>query len=86
MTVAVQVRLAERDLAALDRLVEKGVFANRSGALRAGLTRLLREHREQEIDEAYRRGYEAYPQGDWVAEVGLAGLASLNRAERGGPL
>jgi Arc/MetJ-type ribon-helix-helix transcriptional regulator len=86
MTTQVPVRLTERDLAALDQLVDSGSFRNRSEALRAGLATLLHEHREHEIEAAYRRGYDAHPQEDWIAAVGLAGLTAFHRAEDGEPL
>ena len=78
-------RLTERDLAALDRLVETGAFASRSDALRAGLAALLREQRERDLERAYRRGYEKHPQEPWVGATGLAGLAAFDRAEGGEP-
>ena len=86
MTVQVPVRLTEKDLAALDSVVASGRFASRSEALRAGLERVLKEEREREIDEAYRRGYAAEPQEEWVGLIGLAGLAAFDRAEGGDPL
>jgi Arc/MetJ-type ribon-helix-helix transcriptional regulator len=78
--------MTDRDVAALDELVAEGRFASRSEALRAGLLRLLDEQREQEIEEAYRRGYGEQPQEEWVGQVGLHGLAELDRAEGGEPL
>ena len=86
MTTQVPVRLTDRDLAELDRLVEAGAFTNRSEALRAGLTTLLREHQEQAIEQAYRRGYEKHPQEPWVGANGLAALAAFDQAEGGEPL
>ncbi len=86
MTTQVPVRLTERDLAALDAAVASGRFANRSDALRAGLELVLRLEREREIDEAYARGYAEHPQEEWVAELGLAGLAAFHEAEGGQPL
>ena len=73
-------------MAALDAMVASGRFANRSEVLRAGLERVLREERERQIDEAYRRGYGDAPQPEWVGEIGLAGLAAFDRAEGGEPL
>jgi Arc/MetJ-type ribon-helix-helix transcriptional regulator len=70
----------------LDALVGKGRFANRSEGLRFALAALLREEREHEIEEAYRRGYGEQPQEEWVGEVGLALLAAFDRAEGGEPL
>jgi Arc/MetJ-type ribon-helix-helix transcriptional regulator len=78
--------MTDQDVAALDKLVAEGRFESRSDALRAGLARLLREEREREIAAAYRRGYGERPQDEWVGQVGLQGLAELDRAEGGGPL
>ena len=86
MTIQVPVRLTKEDVAALDEVVARGRFANRSDALRAGLARLLREERERAVDEAYRRGYAKHPQEDWLGQAGLAGLSAFDRAEGGEPL
>jgi Arc/MetJ-type ribon-helix-helix transcriptional regulator len=86
MTIQVPVRLTEEDVSALDAIVASGRFANRSEALRAGLEQVLRGERENAIDGAYRRGYGAKPQAEWLGEVGLAGLAAFDRAEGGDPL
>jgi Arc/MetJ-type ribon-helix-helix transcriptional regulator len=83
MTTQVPVRLTDSDLAALDAAIERGRFANRSEALRAGLEHVLREERNREIEGAYRRGYGAHPQEEWVGEVGLAGLIAFDRTENG---
>jgi Arc/MetJ-type ribon-helix-helix transcriptional regulator len=86
MTTQVPVRLTSEDLAALDRAIAAGRFANRSEALRAGLARVLREERERDIDEAYRRGYGEHPQEEWAGKAGLAGLAAFFAAEGDDPL
>lgn len=86
MTVQVPVRLTKEDVAALDTLVQRGRFGNRSEALRAALAELLREEREREIDEAYRRGYGKYPQEEWLGEWGLALMDEFHRAEGDDPL
>lgn len=78
--------MTEQDVAALDELVASGRFSSRSEALRAGFARLLREEREREIAEAYRRGYSKHPQEDWVGETGLAAFSAFDRAEGGEPL
>ncbi len=54
--------------------------------LREGLERVLREEREREIDEAYRRGYGADSREMSVGLIGLAGLEAFDRAEGGDPL
>jgi Arc/MetJ-type ribon-helix-helix transcriptional regulator len=80
MTVQVPVRLSDADVAALDAVIARGTFANRSDALRAGLKRVLREERERGIDEAYVAGYGKHPQATWVGELGIAALASFEPA------
>lgn len=77
----IPVRIPEEDARALDEVVARGRYASRSEALREGLALLLREEREREIEEAYRRGYEKYPQEDWIGETGLALFAALVEAE-----
>lgn len=86
MTIQVPVRLTEEDAAALDAAVEAGRYASRSEAMRAGLARILREERDREIAEAYRRGYGEHPQEEWIGEAGLAALIAFDRAEGGKPL
>ena len=86
MTNQVPVRLTEEDVAALDELVRAGEFKNRSEVLRAALAGLLRERREQEIEDAYRRGYARYPQEEWIGIAGLAAFAAWDAAEGGDPL
>jgi Arc/MetJ-type ribon-helix-helix transcriptional regulator len=68
-------------MAAVDEVVASGRYGSRSDVLRAGLARVLAEERGRAIDEAYRRGYGEHPQEEWVGELGLAGLAALDRAE-----
>ena len=80
MTTQVPVRLTQEDVSALDALVEAGEFKNRSEALRTALAELLRERREREIEDAYRRGYGKYPQEEWIGEAGLAALAACHAA------
>lgn len=70
----------------MDALVESGEFKNRSEALRAALAGLLRERREREIEDAYRRGYGKYPQEEWIGRDGLALFAAWDAAEGGEPL
>ena len=86
MTKQVPVRLTDEDLAAVDQAVASGRFASRSDALRAGLKAILREEREREIEEAYRRGYGEHPQEEWIGQAGLAALEAWHRAEGGDPL
>lgn len=86
MTTQVPVRLTQTDLHALDKAVADGRFANRSEALRAGLARVLKDEREREIEESYRRGYGEHPQEEWIGKLGLAGVAAFHRAEAGDPL
>jgi Arc/MetJ-type ribon-helix-helix transcriptional regulator len=81
MTKQIPLRISERELSALDRIVAGGRFPSRSAALRAGLELLLREERRQAVDDAYRRGYERKPQEEWVGDAGLAAFAAFVAAE-----
>lgn len=84
MTIQIPVRIPEEDAAALDAAVARGAYASRSDAIRQAIDLLLKELREQEIIEAYRRGYGKYPQEEWVGEVGLALLAEFVAEEEKG--
>ena len=55
----------------IDEAVARGRFESRSAALREGLALLLREERDREIAEQYRRAYEKYPQEDRIGQDGL---------------
>jgi Arc/MetJ-type ribon-helix-helix transcriptional regulator len=81
MSYQIAIRLPEADVSALDEAIAHGRFPNRAAALREGLRRLLRAEREREIEEAYRRGYGAQPQEDWLGQTGLAAFAALVGAE-----
>lgn len=81
MTVQIPVRIPDRDAELLDEAVARGRFASRSEALREGLAKLLRDERDREIAEQYRRAYEKYPQEDWIGENGLALFAAWVEAE-----
>lgn len=82
MSAQIAVRIPEGDLAALDDAVRAGRFASRAAAVREGLTRLLREERNREIAESYRRAYSEHPEEEWFGEVGVALLAEAVEAGR----
>jgi Arc/MetJ-type ribon-helix-helix transcriptional regulator len=84
MTVQIPVRIPDEDARKLDEAVARGRFASRSDALREGLARVLREERDREIAEQYRRGYGKYPQEEWIGEYGLALFAAWVEAEEKG--
>ncbi len=84
MTVQIPVRIPTEDAKALDEAVARGAFESRSDAIRQAVDMLLKELREQEIVEAYRRGYGKYPQEDWIGQVGLALFAELVAEEEKG--
>lgn len=82
MAQQIAVRIPSEDLARIDAAVERGRFASRAAAVRAGLELLLKVEREREIAEEYRRAYAASPQEDWVGEAGLALGAALITRDR----
>ncbi len=73
-------------MAALDKAIADGRYASRSEALRRGLASVLREARDQEIEDAYRRGYGEHPQEPWIGELGLAAFQAFDRSEGGDSL
>lgn len=71
MSVQIAVRLADDDLERLDAVIARGAFPSRAAAVRAGLDHVLRAEREQQIAEAYRRGYANDGGDESVGEAGL---------------
>lgn len=68
-------RLPDELLRAIDALVERGVVASRSDAVRAGLESLVDWHRRAEIGAAIVEGYRRMPQ----TEEELAGADAAAR-------
>jgi Arc/MetJ-type ribon-helix-helix transcriptional regulator len=81
MTVQIAVRIPTEQAEELDRLVDAGAFGSRTAAIRAAIARLIADERERAIGEAYRKGYAAFPQEDWIGEVGLALMSARVQAE-----
>ena len=58
-----------------------GRYPSRAAAVRAGISGLIREQRDREIAEEYRRAYSGHPQEPWFAEAS-AQVAGERLAER----
>jgi Arc/MetJ-type ribon-helix-helix transcriptional regulator len=69
-------RVDDRLLAAVDALVDEGVAATRSDAVRIGLEGLVERHRRQKTGQAIVDAYQQHPQ----SEDELAGLNEATRA------
>jgi Arc/MetJ-type ribon-helix-helix transcriptional regulator len=69
-------RLSDDLIAEVDRLVDDGVVANRSEAVRLGLERLVDGHRRRRIGEQIVAAYRTQPQ----TEAELGGLDRATRA------
>ncbi|MFI5005314.1 MAG: ribbon-helix-helix domain-containing protein [Solirubrobacterales bacterium] len=69
MSQQIAIRLDEADLEALDAAVAAGRYPSRAAAVRAGIGEFVREQRNREIAEQYRRAYGAHPQEPWFAEA-----------------
>ena len=80
MTVQIPIRIPDEDAERLDAVVASGRYASRSDALRQGLDLILRQERDREILESYRRAYAEHPQEE--SEIGLWALSELVREER----
>lgn len=81
MAVQIAVRLSDEVLAGVDAAVADGAFPSRAAAVRAGLERILREQREREIQESYRRASLAHPDADTIGQAGLELGATVLAAE-----
>ena len=80
MTVQIPIRIPDEDASRLDAIVASGRYASRSDALRQGLDLILRQERDREIIESYRRAYAEFPQEE--SEIGLWAFSELVREER----
>lgn len=81
MAYQIALRIPDEDVKLLDKAVSRGRFRNRTAAIREGLREVLRQERDAEIDDAYRRAYKRVPQEEWMASDGLALLDAYSRAE-----
>lgn len=75
--VQIAIRLADADLDRLDEAVAQGHFASRAAAVRAGVERLLRDERDLEIAEQYRRAYGRQPQDESAGRAGVSLMGSV---------
>ncbi len=64
MTVQLVARIPEEVVAAIDKLVEDGVFDSRSDAVRAGLNVVIDRRRRIAVGQAIAEGYRRVPQTD----------------------
>lgn len=73
MSTQIAIRLSDRELAALDAEVAEGRAANRSEAVRRGISRLQRDQRyrgeEATLIELAKRGEPVYPELDGVLDL-----------------
>ena len=70
-------RLDDRLVEQIDALVAAGVVANRSEAVRVGLTTLIEHHRRRMVGEEIVEGYRRQPQTDEE----LAGVDDATRSQ-----
>ena len=66
----------------MDEIVASGRYASRSDALRHGLERILREERDREIVESYRRAYAQEPQEE--SAIGIRAFEQFVEREQAG--
>jgi Arc/MetJ-type ribon-helix-helix transcriptional regulator len=61
MSIQLAVKLPESTVEEIDGLIKSGRFANRTGAVRAALDRMLGEIREERVTAAIVAGYRRTP-------------------------
>ncbi len=78
MTVQIAVKLPDMLASELDRLVERGDFANRSQALREGLETILAAHERERLQARYREALMRAPEtpGE-LADAGRLAIESI---------
>ena len=78
MTVQLVTRVPDDVAATIDALVEEGVFASRSDAVRAGLAAVIDQRRREAVGLAISDGYRRTPQdGDDLAWSDAASAAMI---------
>ena len=79
MTVQLVTRVPDDVVAAIDGLVDEGVFESRSDAVRAGLVAVVDQRRRKAIGQAIAEGYRRVPQDDddlvWTEAASAAMIA-----------
>lgn len=68
MTIQIAVKLSDTLAGELDRLVERGEFANRSQALREGLETILAARTRDQLRKRYREAFARDPESDGELE------------------
>jgi Arc/MetJ-type ribon-helix-helix transcriptional regulator len=74
MTVQLVIRVPDDVVAAIDDLIEQGVFTSRSDAVRTGLIDVIDRRRRASLGKAIADGYRRLPQAD--EEAGWPDTAS----------
>jgi len=64
MTTQIAVKLPDRLVGELDRLVEAGAFDSRSQAVRSGLKAMVAARRREDVDREYRNASAQVPESD----------------------
>lgn len=77
MTVQLVTRIPDDLAASIDDLVDAGIFASRSEAVRAGLDVVVDRERRAAVGRAIVDGYRRIPQGDEVLGWSDAASAAM---------
>lgn len=62
MTIQIAVKLPDRLVNEIDRLVDGGAFDSRSQAIRSGLEAMVADRRRQEVDRRYAEAMARHPE------------------------
>ncbi|HEX6419147.1 MAG TPA: hypothetical protein VFZ77_11655 [Acidimicrobiales bacterium] len=79
MTTQIAVKLPDRLVTEIDRLVADGSFASRSDAVRHGIESLVRSAERHRIDRAFAEGFRRHPDTEAdVAEATRLAVEAIN--------
>jgi Arc/MetJ-type ribon-helix-helix transcriptional regulator len=73
-TEQIAVRLPSEQLEVLDDLVDRGIYASRAAAVRAGIAALVELDRRRRDDRAIVAGYQRTPPSDAETAAAIASL------------
>jgi Arc/MetJ-type ribon-helix-helix transcriptional regulator len=79
MTIQIAVKLPDRLVDEIDRLIEGGAFTSRSQAIRSGLEAIVAARHREDIDRRYAEAMARFPEtDDEIAEATRLAIESIH--------